>query len=114
METFEKNLHKLLDVYDESGEKTFSNYIVNLSEKELDFLQAKGFISYINSHNSNGILIILQPPAFTYFHSRKQSKRTEHKETRRYWITTAIAILALVLAVISLTAQLGLITLLKA
>ena len=111
MKQFEKNLKKLLDIYQQNGEASFSNYLVNLSLSELDFLQAKGFISYMNFHNSNGIIITLKQPSFTYFHDRKDKKRIEYRDTRRYWITTAIAILALVLAAISLAAQLGLIKL---
>lgn len=42
---------------------------------------------------------------------QKEKKRKERTETRRYWITTVIALLALVLAGISLAAQLGLISL---
>lgn len=40
-----------------------------------------------------------------------EAKKKQRTETRRYWITTAIAVLALVLAGISLAAQLGLIQL---
>ncbi len=108
---FETNLKKLLSAYERNGKTSFSNYEVNLTLPDLNFLKAKGLISYVDFHNSNGIQITLEAPAFTYFNNKSDNRRIDLRNTRRYWITTAIAILALVLAGISLAAQLHLIQL---
>lgn len=114
MKPFEKNLKKLLDVYNETNESSFSNYRVNLSLPELNILKSKELISYIDFKNSNGIRITLAPSAFAYFDDRAEIQQKDRRSSRRYWITTIIAILALVLAGISLAAQLGLVSLPKA
>lgn len=72
-------------------------------------LCSKNLITY--EYERDLEVIRLTPNGTKYFEDALAEQRKEHKTSRRYWITTIIAILALVLAAISLAAQLDLIQL---
>ena len=91
-----------------------SNLLLNgESKKELDRLLRLGlaekFLTKFNGEPCFGVHISDRGRDFFMF--TKLLKSNSRKEAQRYWITTAIAIAALILAGISLAAQLGLIQL---
>lgn len=91
-----------------------SNLLLNgESKKELDRLLRLGlaekFLTKFNGEPCFGVHISDRGRDFFMF--TKLLKSNSRKEAQRYWITTAIAIAARILAGISLAAQLGLIQL---
>lgn len=74
-------------------------------------LESEGYIKY---HKPDGFptkRIDLTPAGKCYFERKIEAQIKERKESVRYWITTAIAILAFLLALISLATQVGLVSL---
>ncbi len=80
----------------------------------VDVLCAMGYISYTDTYGDGHRQIRLTDAGKCYFEKKVDRDREKRIENIRYIITTAIAVLALVLAGISLAAQLGLIQLPKA
>lgn len=64
--------------------------------RTLDFLEAKGFISCIKNATSNNLLRIhVEKSGTTYFEDNAEISRNKRIENIKYFITTAIAIVAL-------------------
>ena len=81
--------------------------------KRLDDLQTDGYVIASGGHFPECDMEIT-PSGEDALEQDKKSKHDKCVENIRYWVTTAIAVVALVLAGISLAAQLGLVLLPKA
>lgn len=106
-----KELHTRKDAYRNIERPDQQEFLQGIQEsdqsmKTLEFLEEKGFISCSKNPVSHNILRIhITESGITYFEDIKAERRNASKETRRYWITTGIAILALVLSLAPLLWQ---------
>lgn len=73
-------------------------------EEELKLLQRYGYISLLNASNlcEWRYLVTMKYDGVHYNELEKVYKKEKRKENVRYWITTSISILALILSGISL------------
>lgn len=95
--------------------KALQKQEVPISSLNYDAIQRLYRLDMISTHMSATVrdltIAYVTPQGRDYYAYMRNEKRKMRLAGRRYWITTAIAILALVLAGISLAAQLHLIQL---
>lgn len=81
------------------------------AEKVVDVLRSMRYITYLREQDGEIYDIKLTDAGKCYFENKKDKSREKRAEWIRYIITTVIAIFALLIAAISLAAQLGLLQL---
>lgn len=65
----------------------------------LDILAARGYLSYETTAGNDALISIsILPRGVTYFADQQDQQAIQARETRRYWITTLIALIALIRA----------------
>ncbi len=113
----EKCLQYLLDRKDNVGFDNFDEiYFEDIDETQSGFknihfssLSTKGYIEATFRYDR--VNYFLNASGVDYFKEKskylKSEKKKANRETRRYWITTGIAILALLLSVVSIFMSMG-------
>ena len=81
--------------------------LTSYNQSEIDSLVENGYLGIVRLHsNKRYSSYTLTHNGKHYFENKEkfltQKRKAERKESRRYWITTSIAICALIIAIIAL------------
>lgn len=100
----EKVLKKLCELTDNGNEEMVNIPTSYYDKAELELLSKHEYINLmdVSTYGQWGYMVTMNYPGLHYDDLKKEYNRKKRKETRRYWITTGISLLALLIAAISL------------
>lgn len=103
MQQHEKHLHKILDCYSHSGVNIMRSDDLDISVDDLRVLEAMHLITLEPfSFGDPAFKVVITGDGFSYFTIKAAKDKDTRKLSRRYWITTTVAIVGAITGIASL------------